>query len=223
MTNSIADIAQTDFILALGTNTTETHPVISLYVRRALARGATLVVADPRRTEMAELAAVHLQHRAGTDLALLNGLAQVIISEELYNRRFVEERTEGFEELKAAVAEYTPEKVEAITGVPAPTLRWVAREYARAQKAMILYTMGITQHVYGTDNVLAIANLALLTGHIGRPGTGVNPLRGQNNVQGACDMGCLPDVLPGYQRVTDPEVREKFSQAWGRPLPETPG
>jgi len=223
MTNSISDIAEADFILALGTNTTETHPVISLFIRRALARGATLVVADPRRTELAEMAAVHLQHRAGTDLALLNALAHVIICEGLYNREFVEQRTEGFEELQAAVLDYTPERVEKITGVPAEAIRRVARGYARADKATILYTMGITQHVTGTDNVLAVANLALLTGHIGRPGTGVNPLRGQNNVQGACDMGCLPDLLPGYQRVTDAAAREKFSAAWGRRVPEAPG
>jgi len=223
MTNSIADIAEADFILAIGTNTTETHPVISLFIRKAVNKGATLVVADPRRTELAELAALHLQHRAGSDLALLNGLANVIIAEELWNKDFVTRRTEGFEALKEAVAAYTPEKVAEITGVPAETVRWVARRYAQAEKAMILYTMGITQHVCGTDNVLAIANLAMLTGHVGRPGTGVNPLRGQNNVQGACDMGCLPDVLTGYQRVTDAAAREKFAAAWGRPVPAEPG
>lgn len=223
MTNSIAEIPEADFIFAIGTNTTETHPVISLFVRRALRRGATLVVADPRRTELAGLATVHLAHRAGSDLALLNGLCHVIIKEGLWNREFVAQRTEGFEALREAVAKYPPEKVEAITGINAETIRRVAREYARAEKAMILYTMGVTQHICGTANVLAIANLALLTGHIGRPGTGVNPLRGQNNVQGACDMGGLPHVLTGYQSITDPAVREKFAAAWGRPLPATPG
>ncbi len=223
MTNSIEEIAGADFILATGTNTTESHPIISLRVKKALANGATLVVVDPRKTEMAQLSDYHLQIKSGSDIALLNGMANVIIAEELWNKEFVETRTEDFEVLKAAVAKYTPEYVEEITGIPADTIKEVARGYAKAANATILYTMGITQHICGTDNVLAVANLAMLCGQIGRPSTGVNPLRGQNNVQGACDMGALPNVFTGYQPVTLPEAREKFSQAWGAPMPEKPG
>lgn len=215
MTNSIHEIAGADFILAIGTNTTETHPVLSLQIRKAVKEGAKLVVADPRRIELADIADVHIQHKAGSDMALLNAMAHVIIEEDLYNKEFVKERTEGFEEVAEAVKECTPEWAAGITGVDADTIREVARGYARAEKGTILYTMGITQHICGTDNVLAIANLAMLTGHIGRENTGVNPLRGQNNVQGACDMGGLPNVYPGYQRVDDPAVREKFEKAWG--------
>lgn len=223
MTNSIDEIADADFIFASGTNTTETHPIISLKVRKALDNGAKLVVADPRKTEMAELAHTYLPIAAGSDLALLNAMAHVIIKEELYNKEFVEERTEGFEELKAGIEKYTPEYAERVTGVAADVIRQVARDYAVSEKSTILYTMGITQHISGTDNVLGIANLALLTGHIGRRSTGVNPLRGQNNVQGACDMGGLPNVYPAYQPVNDPDVRAKFEKAWGVQLNPNPG
>ncbi len=215
MTNSIHEIAGADFILAIGTNTTETHPVLSLQIRKAVKEGARLVLVDPRRIELADIADIHVQHRAGSDLALLNALAHIIIEEGLWNKGFVEERTEDFDALKEAVKDCTPEWAEKITGVPADTIREVARSYARAEKGTILYTMGITQHICGTDNVLAIANLAMLTGHIGRENTGVNPLRGQNNVQGACDMGALPNVYPGYQKVNDPKTQEKFEKAWG--------
>ena len=214
MTNSIAEIAGADVILALGTNTTETHPIISLKVREALAKGATLIVVDPRQTEMAQMAHLHLSPKPGTDLALLNGLAWVIIEEGLWNRRFVEERTEGFAELKESLSRYRASYVEEITGIPEHTLREVARLYAKGPNSSILYTMGITQRIVGTDNVLAIANLAMLTGQVGKPYSGVNPLRGQNNVQGACDMGGLPDVYPGYQKVTVPEIRSKFEREW---------
>jgi len=215
MTNSISEIKDTDFIFAIGTNTTETHPIISLEVKKAIKNGTKLVVADPRKTEMAELADIHISHPSGSDLILLNALANVIITEELYDKEFVEERTENFQELKETVQKYTPEYAEETIGISADTIREVARGYANADKAMILYTMGITQHICGTDNVLAIANLAMLCGHIGKPSTGVNPLRGQNNVQGACDMGGLPNVYPGYQKVVDEKVREKFEKAWG--------
>jgi len=223
MTNSIAEIAETDFIFAIGTNTTETHPIISLKVRKALNKGATLAVADPRRTEMAELADIFIQHQPGSDLALLNAIANVIINEDLYDQDFVANRTEGFEDVKEAVAKYTPEYAEGLTGVPAERIREIARRYAKAENAMILYTMGITQHICGTDNVLAIANLALLTGHIGKPYNGVCPLRGQNNVQGACDMGGLPDYYPGYQKVVDPAAKAKFESAWGVKLSDKEG
>ena len=224
MTNSIREIAGADFILAIGTNTTETHPVISLQIKKAQSMGAVLAVADPRRTELAERADFHLQLRPGTDIALLNGLAHIIIAEGIWDKEFVETRTEEFAALREMTAAYPPAYVEEITGVPPETLFRVARGYASAPKASILYTMGITQHICGTDNVLAVANLALLCGQVGRESCGVNPLRGQNNVQGACDMGALPDVFSGYQRVDSAENRAKFAKAWSvSKLPERAG
>lgn len=210
-------------ILAIGSNTTETHPIISLEVRKALTRGAKMAVIDPRRTEMAELADWHLPLRPGTNIALLNAIAKVIIDEQLYDRKFVEENTEGFEELRKGIASYAPAYAEEITGVPADLIIKTARAYAKAERATILYCMGVTQHNTGTANVMAVANLAMLCGHVGKPGTGVNPLRGQNNVQGACDMGGLPDVYTAYQKVSDPEARSRFSKAWKRNLPAEPG
>lgn len=223
MTNSIEEIAGADFILAIGTNTTETHPIISLKVRKALSRGAKLVVMDPRKTEMAQMAHIHIQHRPGSDLALLNAMAQVIVANKLWDRDYVASRTEGFEEFCEVIKKYTPEAVQEVTGVEPELVRQVAKEYARTEKATILYTMGVTQHICGTDNVLAIANLAMLTGHVGKENAGVNPLRGQNNVQGACDMGALPNVLTAYQPVTNAAVRGRFEEAWGVKLPDKPG
>jgi len=223
MTNSIAEIEDADVILVIGSNTTETHPVISTFVKRATLGKAKLIVADPRKITLTNFSEVWLRQRPGTDVALINGMINVILSEGLQDQAFIDDRTENFEDLKKAVAEYPPEKVEKITGVPAPDLIEAARIYAKAEKASILYAMGITQHTSGTDNVKALANLAMVTGNLGRPSTGVNPLRGQNNVQGACDMGALPNVYSGYQSVTDPAVKEKFEQAWGVSLPDQPG
>jgi formate dehydrogenase alpha subunit len=223
MTNSISEIKDCDFLFVLGSNTTETHPIISLEMRKALNNGATLVVADPRKTEIAEMAHHHLALNAGANIPLLNAMANVIIAEELYDKEFVAGRTEGFEELKEAVANFTPEAYEGVIGVPADTIREVARGFAKARNGGIFYTMGITQHTSGTANVWTIANLAMLTGQIGKPSSGVNPLRGQNNVQGACDMGGLPNVFPGYQAVTDPNMVKKFSEAWGVPQSDKPG
>ena len=219
MTNSIAEIAGAEVILVIDSNTTENHPVLSLNVKRAVREGkARLIVADPRRIELTRFAHVHLRHECGTDAALLNGLMHIIVREGLHDRKFIEERTEGFEALEQTVERYTPEHVSRITGVPAADLHRAARLYATADRATILYAMGITQHTTGTDNVLSVANLAMLTGNVGKESAGVNPLRGQNNVQGACDMGGLPNLYPGYQKVDDPAVREKFEQAWGVPL-----
>lgn len=215
MTNSIGEIKDCDFMFVIGSNTTETHPIISLEMRKALANGATLVVADPRKTEIAELANVHVPLTPGANIPLLNVLCNVIIAEDLYDKEFVANRTEGFEELKQAVANFTPENYAGIIGVSADTLREIARGFAKAKNAAIFYTMGITQHTTGTNNVLAVSNLSMLTGQIGKPASGVNPLRGQNNVQGACDMGGLPNVFPGYQAVADPANLEKFTKAWG--------
>jgi len=224
MTNAISEIVDADFILAAGTNTTESHPIIGQKVKQAVRKGATLAVVDPRKTEVAELAKHHLQIKSGTDIALLNGMANVIIAEELWDKEFVSERTEEFEALKETVAKYTPEYVSGITGVPAETIKEVARGYAKAKNATILYTMGITQHICGTHNVFAVANLSMLCGQIGKASSGVNPLRGQNNVQGACDMGALPNVFSGYQAVTADANREKMAAAWGvKDLPSKPG
>ncbi|MGB9757670.1 MAG: formate dehydrogenase subunit alpha [Candidatus Bipolaricaulaceae bacterium] len=223
MTNSIPEIVDADCILVTGSNTTEAHPIVAQEILRAVRHGATLIVVDPRRIELSEKAHFYLQPRPGTDVAWINGFCHVILKEGLWDKKFVAERSEGFEEFAAVVEKYTPEVVEKITGIPGEDLAAAARAFGRAERAMIFYAMGLTQHPFGTENVLAIANLALLTGNVGRPATGVNPLRGQNNVQGACDMGALPDFLPGYQRLTDPAVREKFQRAWAASIPEKPG
>jgi len=224
MTNSINDLSESDCFLITGSNTTETHPVIATVVKRAITqRGAKLILADPRNIELAKFATVWLRQKPGTDIAWINGLMNIIITEDLLDKTFVAERTENFEAVKAAVAKYTPEYVETITSIPREDLVKAARMYARAGAASILYAMGITQHVTGTDAVKSLANLAMLTGNIGRPGTGVNPLRGQNNVQGACDMGCLPVSFTAYLQVANEEHRRKFEDAWGVKLNPKPG
>jgi formate dehydrogenase alpha subunit len=226
MTNSIGDIRQAGVLLVTGSNTTEAHPVISLEMKAAVRKhGARLILIDPREIELAEFAGLHLRPRSGTDVALLNSMAHVIIRDDLLNGPFVEARTENFSALATAVADCTPQWAEDISGVPADLIVESARLYARATSAAIFWAMGITQSSHGVDNVQALANLALLTGNFGRPGTGVNPLRGQNNVQGACDMGGLPNVLTGYQSVSEAAVRAKFEKAWRTPrtLPERPG
>jgi formate dehydrogenase major subunit len=224
MTNSIDEIEYTDAMLAIGTNTTENHPVIGAKIKRAVRqRGAKLIVADPREIDLVKYATIWLRQRPGTDVALLNGMMNVIIAEGLYDKEYVENRTEGFEAMKKVVEKFTPAYVEKISGVPAEDLKTAARIYAEAGKATILYTMGITQHITGTDNVKSCANLAMLCGNVGIEGGGVNPLRGQNNVQGACDMGALPVVFTGYQPVANDEARAKFEKAWGVSLPPKPG
>jgi formate dehydrogenase major subunit/formate dehydrogenase alpha subunit len=224
MTNSIEEIEFTDAILAIGTNTTENHPVIGSGVKRAVRRhGAKLIVIDPRKIGLVDYATIWLRPRPGTNVAILSGLMNVIIEEELYAREYVAERTEGFETMKETLAQYTPEYVSEITGVPADDIRTAARIYAEAKSASILYAMGITQHSHGTDNVKSCANLAMLCGNVGIEGGGVNPLRGQNNVQGACDMGALPNVFPAYQQIANDEARAKFEQAWNTSLPPKPG
>jgi len=220
MTNSISDFAEeSKCIFIIGSNTTENHPIIGYKIKQNVRqKGAKLVVADPRRTDLAAMADVHMQFRPGTDVALMNGMMNVIIAEDLLNKEFIANRTENYEALKQVVEKYTPEYVEPITGVPAEDIKKAARIYAESGASAICYSMGITQHSTGTDNVKTCCNLAMLTGNVGRPGTGVNALRGQNNVQGACDMGALPVVYPAYQAVTNPDIRAKFEQAWGVPL-----
>ena len=224
MTNSINEIEHADCIFVTGSNTTEAHPIIALRIKAAVTRhGAKLIVADPRRIDLVRFSDLHIRQRSGTDVALFNAMINVIISEDMYDQDFIASRTEGFEDLKKSVADCTPENAESITGVPADLIRQAARAYAGAKRASIIYSMGITQHTTGTDNVLALANLAMVTGNVGFASTGVNPLRGQNNVQGACDLGALPNVYPGYQKVDEPEIRNNFEQAWGASLSDKPG
>lgn len=214
MTNSIDEIGYSDVIFLIGSNPTEAHPVIGSLMKRAVKNGTKLIVADPRKIELAEIADIWLSHEPGTDVALINGLIHVIIKEGLYDEKFVRERTEGFESLAKAVEDYTPEKVAKVTKVPAEDIIKAARLYASNDRGAIYYCLGITEHTSGTDNVLSLANLGMVTGNLGRKGTGVNPIRGQNNVQGACDMGALPNVYPGYQAVNDPQIKAKFEKAW---------
>ena len=225
MTNTIADIEEADVILITGSNTSENHPVLSTFVKRAVTRrGAKLIVVDPRRIKMTEFAEHWVRPNLGTDVAWINGMMHVIIKEDLHDKAFIEERTEKFEEVKAVVERYTPEHVEAITGIPAQQLIAAARLYAKAPAGSILYCMGITQHTTGTDNVKSLANLAMLCGNLGIRGGGVNPLRGQNNVQGACDLGGLPNVLTGYQSVENLDAIKKMERAWNvTGLPTKPG
>ena len=216
MTNPIEDIEKADVILIIGSNTTENHPVLSTYVKRAVKfKGAKLIVADPRKIRVTEFADLWIRQNVGTDVALINGMMHVIIKENLHDEKYVTGRTVGFDELKATVEKYTPEYVEGITGIPREQIMEAARLFASAKAASILYAMGITQHTTGTDNVKSLANLSMLCGNLGIEGGGVNPLRGQNNVQGACDMGGLPNVYTGYQPVTDKAVRERMEKAWG--------
>lgn len=224
MTNSIDCFEKADAFFVTGSNTTEQHPLIGSRILQRTRQGAKLIVADNRTIRLAKAATLHLRQRNGTDVALLNGMMHVIIRDGQEDREFIATRTENFEALKETVEEYTPDAVSRITGVEPKEIEEAARIFAEADKGMIVYSMGITQHTHGVDNVRCCANLAMLTGNVGRPGTGVNPLRGQNNVQGACDMGALPDVFSGYQKVTDAAVREKFERAWSvEGLPDTVG
>jgi formate dehydrogenase major subunit len=223
MTNSLPELTEAQCIFIIGSNTTENHPIAAKWIFRAKASGAKLIVADPRHIQMAELAEIAVQQNLGTDVALINGLMHIIIKEGWHDQEYINERTEGFAELAAKVEEYPPDKVAEITGIPVESLRAIAELYAKSKPASIVYCMGITQHTTGVDNVKSLANLAMLTGNVGVLGGGVNPLRGQNNVQGACDMGGLPNVFSGYQPVADEAANEKFSKAWGKDLPKKPG
>jgi formate dehydrogenase alpha subunit len=219
MTNSIDEIRHADCIFVIGSNTTEAHPVIGLNIKEAVVEhGARLIVADPRSIDLVRFSAMHLAQRPGTDVALINAMIHVILEENLHDEEFIRERTENFDALVETVQDWTPETAAEITTIPAEAIREAARMYASAHTASIIYSMGITQHTTGTDNVLSLANLAMMTGNVGKASTGVNPLRGQNNVQGACDLGALPNVYPGYQKVDDPEIRRKFESAWNTDL-----
>ncbi len=216
MTNPITDVKEADVIFVTGSNTTETHPVMGMYIRTAVKEhGKKLIVADPKRIELANIADIYLQINPGTSVALSNGMLHVIFEEGLEDTEYIAAHTEGIEELRESVKKYTPEYVGEICGVDPQLIIDAARMYASSKKSYIAYAMGITQHLNGSDNVMSMSNLALVTGNMGHTGSGVNPLRGQNNVQGACDMGALPTDYPGYQKVFNPEVQEKFEKAWG--------
>lgn len=224
MTNDLAEFSKySNCILIIGSNTGECHPIIAMHVERALERGAKLIVIDPKRTEMAQKAHIHIQLPVGYNIPIINAMINYIIANELYDKDFVENHTVGFEYLKKAVEEYTPERVSELTGVPADLIKEAARIYATEKPSAILYTMGITQFTHGTGNVWSVSNLAAITGNLGIEGGGVNPLRGQNNVQGACDFGALPNRLPNFKFVTDREAREHFEKLWNCKLPDKPG
>jgi formate dehydrogenase alpha subunit len=218
MTNSNSDIGDAACIFAIGTNTTETHPVIGFNIKKAVRRGTKLIVANPRQIELVPFADIWLRHRPGSDVALMMAMMKVILDEGLHDMDFIQQRCEYFEAFKESLEGFGLVFAEKTSGVPRNQIAEAARMYAQNSPAAILYAMGITQHSHGTDNVIATADLAMLTGNIGKPGSGVNPLRGQNNVQGACDMGALPNVYPGYQKVTDVDTKHKFETAWGHPL-----
>ena len=224
MTNPIADITKNpDVIMLVGSNPEEAHPVVGMQIRQAVQRGCKIIVVDPRDIDLAKHADVHLKLRPGTNVAFANGMMHVIIDEGLQDMKFIEERTEGYEKIKEIVKDYTPEKVGEICHIDPDDLRKAARMYAKADKAPIIYCLGVTEHSTGTEGVMSMSNMALLVGKLGREGCGVNPLRGQNNVQGACDMGALPGDFPGYQKVANPDVIAKFEKAWGKKLNPNPG
>jgi formate dehydrogenase alpha subunit len=222
-TNSFDQIEDADVLFVIGSNTTEAHPVVGLKVIKAANKGAKLIVADPRRIELVDLASLWLNLKPGTNIALLNGMMHVILEEGLEDKAFIAKRTEGFEEFRKVVKKYTPKRASEVSGVPEKDIIEAALLYARAEKAMIIYSLGMTEHTTGTANVMSLGNLAMLTGNVGRRSTGIMPLRGQNNVQGACDMGAMPNVHVGYQPVADPDIRSKFEKAWKAKLPPTPG
>lgn len=222
-TNSIADLDLAKLIMVVGANPTESHPVVGTRIKQAHRKGVSLIVIDPRRTELARLADLHLQLEPGTNVALLNGMGHVIVQEGLLDEEFTRARTEGLDEWRQAVADCTPEKTERITGVPAPLIREAARRYASSGASLCAHGLGVTEHRWGSHGVIALVNLALATGNIARPGTGINPLRGQNNVQGASDVGCLPTYFSGYQSLDDPELSARHQQVTGRQLPKERG
>ncbi len=223
MTNSIADLERADCILVVGSDTTENHAIIGARLLEAKARGARLIVVDPRRTRLAQLADLHLQLRLGTDIPLVNAMIHAIFARGWQDAAYLAARCENVEALRSSLRNFTPDAMAEVTGVPAAAIVEAASWYARTPRAALVYGIGVTQHVCGTENVIALSNLALVTGHVGVEGAGINPLRGQNNVQGACDMGALPDVYSGYQRVAEPAARARFEAAWGTSLPTTPG
>ncbi len=223
VSNPVMDVLKAEVVLLIGANPIVNHPVAATWIKNATKQGTKLILADPRRSDLARHAAHYLQFKADTDVALLNAMMHVIVTEGLVDEKFVADRTSGFDALKRNVEGYSPEAMAPICGIAAPTIREVARLFATSRASMILWGMGISQHVHGTDNARCLIALSMITGQIGRPGTGLHPLRGQNNVQGASDSGLIPMVFPDYQRVDDPEVRARFEQLWGTTLDPQPG
>ena len=224
MTNSFREFGRAKLFMVIGSNMTEAHPVAATFLKNAVQKGAGLIVVDPRAHKLVDFATLHVPLKVGSDIAFLNGVMHVLIQEDLYDRSFVDSCTEGFETLRAKVLEYPPERAAALSGIDVAMITKVAHLLAETRPAMVCYTLGITEHTCGRNNVMSIANLQMLLGNMGKECGGVNPLRGQNNVQGACDMGALPNVYPGYQKVIDPQAREKFARAWGvESLPEKSG
>jgi formate dehydrogenase major subunit len=217
MTNSFSEFENAKLLFLIGTNMTEAHPVASYFVKRAVMKGAKLIVVDPRKHALAKKAHIFAQIKVGSDIAFLNGIMNVLITEELYDKKFVEENCADFEVLKAKVLEYSPERAAEVSGVSVEMIKEIARTLASIKPGMACYTLGITEHTCGKNNVMSVANLQMLLGNLGMENAGVNPLRGQNNVQGACDMGALPNVYPGYQVVINKESKEKFAKAWDNP------
>lgn len=215
MSNPLADMEKPDVIFCIGTNMTECHPVAATRLRRALAAGAKMIVADPRRVGLVDQADLYLPIRVGSDVALLLAMAHVIEREDLVDREFMASRTVDGEQFLEHVKQFPPEWAQAITGVPAGDIETAARLYGSAERGAIYYTLGVTEHICGVDNVQSLCNLVLMTGNVGREGTGINPMRGQNNIQGAGDSGALPNNYPGFQPVTDPQFQEKFTKLWG--------
>ena len=223
VSNVFADVGLADVALVAGSNAEANHPVAATFMKEAQESGMKLIVADPRKVPLARRADYYVGFRPGTDVAFFNGMLHVIFREGLENEKFIAMRTEGFEDLRRMVADYPPDRVEKLTGVKAELIEEVARVYATAERAITFWGMGISQHTTGTDNTRCLIDLALVTGHIGRPGTGLHPLRGQNNVQGASDVGLIPMVYTDYQSVKDPQVKKKFEKAWGISLSDKPG
>lgn len=223
MSNSIPEIENTNLLLVFGYNGADSHPIVARRIVKAKEKGAKIITVDPRVTETARISDMHLALKGGTNMILVNAFGNVLINENLYDKDFVANHTDNFEEYKKIVEPYTPEYAEKYTNIPADAIRQAMRQYAKAKNSMILYGMGVCQFSQAVDVVKGLASLALLTGNLGRPNVGIGPVRGQNNVQGACDMGALPDVYPGYQKVTNPQIREKFEKAWGVTLPSEIG
>jgi formate dehydrogenase alpha subunit len=223
MTNSITELPDAGCIFIIGSNTSEQHPVIALKIKEAKRKGARIIVANPRWIDLCKIADVWLRQTPGTDVPLVLEMCRIILEEGIMDESFISERTEGFDEFRASLQKLSGDDAARITGVNSDLIRDAARLYARGNPSSIIYSMGITQHSHGVDNIFALANLAMMTGNIGKPSSGINPLRGQNNVQGSCDMGALPNLLPGYQAVINPDLRGKFEQAWGATVPEKPG
>ena len=223
MTNSFGEFAKAKMFMVIGSNMTEAHPVASTFLKNAVQNGAQLILVDPRRQKLADFAQVHAQIKVGSDIAFLNSLMHVLIAEDIHDQKFVNSCTIGFKELKEKVQAYPPEEASKICGVSPDMIRDIARRLAATKPCMLCYTLGITEHTCGRNNVVSTANLQMLLGNMGVECGGVNPLRGQNNVQGACDMGALPNVFPAYQQVANDEARGRFEQAWGASLPAKPG